>query len=87
MIASVVYLLCAVTSVLCTTLLSLKYRRTRVPLLFWSSVCFAGFAVGNVLLFVDLVLLPTSTNLLIFRTVPTFFGLCCLIWGLVWENA
>ena len=87
MIASIVYLLCAVMSVGCATALFYKYRRTRVPLLFWSAICFAGFALSNVLLFVDLVLLPTTIDLLIYRTVPTLLGLCSLIWGVVWENA
>ena len=87
MIASLVYLMCAVTSVLCASLLWFKFRRNRIPLLFWSGICFAGFACSNVLLFVDLVLLPASVNLLFFRTLPTLIGLGSLIWGLVWESA
>jgi hypothetical protein len=87
MIASLVYLMCAVTSVLCASALLYKFRRTSVPLLFWSGVCFVGFALSNVLLFVDLVLLPTAVSLLFFRTLPTLIGLGCLIWGLLWESA
>lgn len=84
---TLVYLLCAAASVLCATVLLLKYARSHVNLLFWSGICFAGFAVGNVLLFVDLVVLPQGINLIVIRTVPTLFGLCCLLWGLVMEDA
>ena len=84
---TIVYLLCAVTSVLCASVLLYNYRRRHVSLLFWSGICFVGFAVGNVLLFVDLVLLSDSINLIVIRTVPTLAGLCCLLWGLVKEDA
>lgn len=87
MIASIVYLLCAVASVLCATALLYKFRKTRVRLLFWSGICFVGFAVSNVLLFIDLVILSKDVNLLFFRTLPTLVGLGSLIWGLVWESA
>lgn len=87
MIASIVYLLCAVASVLCATALLYKFKKNGVRLLFWSGICFAGFAVSNVLLFVDLVILSKDVNLLFFRTLPTLVGLGSLIWGLVWESA
>ena len=87
MIASIVYLLCAVTSVLCATVLFYKFRKTGVNLLFWSAICFAGFAVSNVLLFIDLVILSRDVNLLFYRTLPTLVGLGSLLWGLVWESA
>lgn len=84
---SLVYLLCAAASVLCATTLLLKYKRSHVNLLFWSGICFVGFGVGNVLLFVDLVVLPESINLIVVRTLPTLIGICCLLWGLVMEDA
>ena len=84
---SLVYLLCAAASVLCASVLLLKYRSSRVNLLFWSGICFVGFAVGNVLLFIDLVLLPERIDLIVIRTLPTLIGLCCLLWGLVMEDA
>lgn len=82
----IVYLLCAAASILCATVLLLKHRRSRIRLLFWSGLCFVGFAIGNVLLVVDLVILPTETNLIVVRTIPTLAGLACLLYGLVMED-
>lgn len=83
---SVVYLLCAVMSVACAFLLLLNYYKRKVNLLFWSGICFVGFAAGNIMLFVDLVLLPADVNLMVLRTLPTLLGVCCLLWGLVRED-
>ncbi|HKT72969.1 MAG TPA: DUF5985 family protein [Steroidobacteraceae bacterium] len=82
--AEAVYALCAVTSVLCMILLLRGYLETRTRLLFWASLCFAGFAVNNVLLFIDLVLLP-NTDLFWWRTVPALVGVSLFIYGLIWE--
>ena len=84
MIAACVYLMCAITSVLCAGLLLSKYRRSRLRLLFWSSLCFVGLAINNVLLFVDLVLVP-NTDLSIVRTLPALVGITLLVIGFVWD--
>ncbi|HYG24977.1 MAG TPA: DUF5985 family protein [Verrucomicrobiae bacterium] len=81
--AEVVYLLCALTSVSCTVLLMRGYRRTGLPLLFWSSVAFLAFAVANSLLFVDLVLLPETVNLLVWRQASNLAGVVLLLNGLI----
>ena len=80
-----VYALCALTSIACTVLLLRGYLRTGVRLLLWSGICFAGFAVNNVLLFIDLRVLP-ETDLSIVRTLPAIIGVMLLIFGLVWET-
>lgn len=84
MIAEAVYLLCALTSVLCAVLLLLAYRRSRLAFLFWSSLCFVGLAVNNVLLFVDVVVVP-QLDLSIVRTLPALLGVMLLVWGFVRE--
>lgn len=84
MIAASVYLLCSITSILCAYLLYSKYRSSRHGLLFWSSLCFFGLALNNILLFVDIVLFP-KTDLSIVRTIPALIGYFVLIWGFVWE--
>ena len=53
--ATVVYLLCALTSLGCALLLLAAYRRERARLLLWSCVCFGWLALNNALLVVDLV--------------------------------
>jgi hypothetical protein len=83
--AKVVYLLCALTSIGCAILLFRQYRRTRGGLLFWSTWCFASFALTNVLLFVDLVLLP-ETDLSVVRSSLTLAGMLMLLYGLIRET-
>ena len=56
--AETIYVLCAVTSLWCTVLLLRRWRQTRVALLFWSGICFLMLTTANVLLFVDLSLVP-----------------------------
>jgi hypothetical protein len=82
MIAAIVYILCAVTSATCTVLLLSRYRRGGARLLFWSGLCFFAFTVNNVLLFVDLVLFPTTVDLLVWRSITVLIGLMLLIYGL-----
>lgn len=82
--ATLVYALCACTSLLCTALLVRGYRRTGARLLLWASLCFAGLALNNVLLFVDLRVVPTI-DLSVWRSLPALVGLGVLIYGLVWD--
>jgi uncharacterized protein DUF5985 len=83
--STVVYLLCALTSLLCSWLLLQGYRRSRTRLLLWSGLCFAGFFVNNVLLIVDLRVLP-ERDLSIIRILPVLVGLALLIYGMVWDS-
>lgn len=83
--AESVYALCAATSVLCAVLLIRGYRATRARLLFWSSLCFAGLAVDNVLLFVGLILLP-NIDLFLWRSTAALIGMSVLLFGLIWES-
>ena len=52
--ADFVYLLCTITSLVCAALLLRSYARNRVPLLFWSAVCFVGLFVNNLMVLIDL---------------------------------
>jgi hypothetical protein len=83
--ATLVYALCALTSVLCAVLLLRGYRSTRARLLLWAGLCFAGLAINNVLLFVDLGLVP-GVDLTVWRSLPTLAGLMLLIYGMVWDT-
>ncbi|CAM3632164.1 hypothetical protein G4177_02360 [Corallococcus sp. ZKHCc1 1396] len=82
--AETVYILCALTSVACAVLLLRAWRRTRMKLLLYSGLCFAIFAVNNVLLFVDLVLIPAG-DLSLARTVTSLLGSGVLLYGLIWD--
>ncbi|HEX3835556.1 MAG TPA: DUF5985 family protein [Steroidobacteraceae bacterium] len=83
--AESVYALCALTSILCAALLFRGYRANRTRLLFWSSLCFAGLALNNVLLFADLVLLP-NIDLFFWRSAAALLGMSILLYGLIWES-
>lgn len=85
MMANAVYVLCMLTSAVCAVLLVRGYRATRVRLLLWSALCFAGLAINNVLLFVDVRVLP-ATDLSIVRTIPAIAGILLLLYGLIWET-
>jgi Family of unknown function (DUF5985) len=83
--AEVVYFLCGVTSFCCAFMLLRGYRRTRSRLLFWSCACFLCFALTNILLFVDLVLVP-DVDLLLLRNSITLLGLLMLLYGMIWDT-
>lgn len=83
--AEAVYLLCALTSLVCAVLLFKGYRATRTRLLFWSSLCFAGLVMNNALLFYDLVMLGPDIDLRILRTSIAAGSLSLLLYGLISE--
>jgi len=84
-VGTIVYALCALTSLGAAALLFRGYRRSRVRLLLWTSICFGFLALNNVLLFIDLRVLP-QTDLSIVRTVPAVIGVVILVYGLIWET-
>ena len=81
-----VYILCALTSILCAVLLLRGYRATRTRLLFWASVCFGFLAINNVILYFDLVILPPQIDLFWYRIVAALIGMLALAFGLTWES-
>lgn len=80
-----VYVLCALTSVLCAGLLLRSYLANRSRLLLWSTLCFVGLALNNIMLFVDLVLVP-DFDLRWFRSGSALTAMGLLTVGLVWES-
>jgi hypothetical protein len=83
--AAVVYVLCALTSFACAVLLLRAYFQRRVNLLFWSGLSFIGFALSNLFLVIDTIMVP-AVDLRLFRSVPVLAGLAVLIYGLVWDT-
>jgi hypothetical protein len=83
--AETVYMLCALTSGVCAALLVRGYAATRTRLLFWGSLCFVGLAINNVLLFVDLVVVP-SVDLSLVRSAVALAAMVTLLYGLVWDS-
>lgn len=81
-----VYLLCFATSLLCLILLVRTYVRKRTRLLMWTALCFVGLAINNLLVFVDVVLLPNSIDLVPLRNLTTLAALGVLLYGFIWES-
>lgn len=84
--ATAVYALCGLTAIACVALLLRSYAASREPLLLGASLCFAGLAINNIVLFVDKVVV-TDTSLATWRTVPQFAGLAAFALTLVWQSA
>ena len=82
----VVYVLCAATSMFCAFLLWRSYRRQRSRLLLLSVVCFLGLAINSILLFIDLAVLSTTTDLRPIRTTVAFGSILVFLLGLIWES-
>jgi hypothetical protein len=83
--ATIVYLLCLVTSATCAWLLGRSYRRTGTRLLLWSSICFGFLAANNLALVFDLVVWPNAVDLRLARLAFALAAVVSLIWGFIWE--
>ena len=83
--AATVYIFEVLTSLLCALLLLRGYVRGRKRLLLWSGLCFTGLAGSNLLIFVDLVLVP-DVDLYRYRLVTAAIAMGLLLYGLIWES-
>ena len=81
-----IYILASATCLLCTVLLLRQWRASRVPLLFWSGICFLTLTVANILLFIDLVMVPQK-DLSAYRTGVILFAILLMLHGLVMGRA
>ncbi len=78
-----VYILCALTSLACAVMLLRAYGERREPLLLWAGLCFVALVVNNVLLYVDVVVVP-DVDLSHWRGLVALAGIGVLAFGLVW---
>ncbi len=84
--ATAVYLLCFVTSAACAWLLGRSYRRSRAPLLLWSSISFVFLAFNNLALVLDLVVWPSAEVDLRFpRLLLGLAASCTLLFGFIFR--
>ncbi len=83
--ASFFYTLCALVSLACTVLLLRGYAKSRARLLLWSGLCFLGLTISNLLVFIDLQVVP-EIDLYIWRLVTATVAMLVLICGLIWEG-
>jgi hypothetical protein len=83
--AETVYILCALASVTFAALLIRKYRQAKERLLLWTSLCFIGLALNNILLYVDLIVVE-ELDLAAWRGGVALGAMALLLYGLVWES-
>jgi hypothetical protein len=79
-----VYLLCFLTSSACAWLLARAYRRSRARLLLWSALCFTLLAANNLVVAIDLLVLPEISFSLL-RIVLALAAVSVLLFGLAWD--
>ena len=82
--ATAIYSLCALTALVCALLLFRAFRRNGYRLLLWSSLCFFGLTLNNLLLVVDKIVLP-ATDLSLLRAAVAAVAMVVLLYGLIWE--
>ncbi len=79
-----IYLACVAASLVCAALLARAYFRARTRLLLWTAVAFGFFAANNMLLALDMVVLP-DVDLYLWRQAAAGLGLASLLYGFVWD--
>lgn len=82
---SAVYLLCFLTSSACAWLLARNYRRTGARMLLWSALCFVLLGLNNLVVVVDLVLLPQVVALQVPRLLLSLSAVAVLLFGFIWD--
>ena len=80
-----VYLLCVLTSAVCAVLLGRSYLRTRMRLLLWSSLCFVLLAANNLVVVIDLAVLP-AVDLRLLRHALSLGAVLLLLIGFIWDR-
>lgn len=80
-----IYLLCFAASVVCLVLLIRTYLHKRTKLLLWSALSFVFLALNNVMVFLDIVILP-EVDLVPVRTLSSLLAVGVLLYGFIWES-
>jgi len=80
-----VYLLCAATSLASGVLLLRAALSRGGGLLFWSSLCFFGMMLNNVLMYIDFIVFP-NTDLSIYPNLVSLVSVMLLSAALVWYS-
>jgi hypothetical protein len=61
------------------------FARQRVRLLLWSGLCFVGLVIENIMLYVDVELIP-DVDLSLWRKLPGLLALTVLLFGMIWDS-
>ncbi len=83
--ASALYIVTCMTTLLCAILLLRAYCKVWKRLLLWSGLCFVGLTLSNLLVIADLVLFP-KVDLFSYRLISAAISMALLLYGLIWES-
>lgn len=81
----IVNILGSLTVGLCAVLLLRAYAQVHQRLLLWSGLCFAGLALSNVLVIVDLAVVP-QFSIYVWRLAVAAASMLLLLYGLIFES-
>lgn len=81
---TVVYTLCFLTSSACAWLLMRSYGRSGARLLLWSALCFALLAANNLVLVIDMLVVPAA-DLRLGRLLLSLAAVGVMLFGFVWD--
>ena len=81
---AIVYFLCFATSGACAWLLGRNYRATGARLLLWSALCFLFLAANNLIVFIDLLILP-DVDMRVARLSLALAAVSILLFGFIWD--
>jgi hypothetical protein len=73
------------TSLACMGFLFRAYAQSGMRLLLWSALCFVFLSANNLLLFMDVIILP-ELDLRPYRLGSALLGLMFLLFGFIWET-
>jgi len=83
--ATATYIIAILVTGGCWLLLLRGYLRGKQKLLLWSSFCFLGLAISNLLVFADMVLFP-DVDLYSWRLGTAAVAMLFMLYGLIWEG-
>lgn len=83
--ASFIYALCALTSLVCAVLLLRGYHDSRYRLLFWAGLCFVGLTINNILMVSDKVFF-VEDPMLTLRLSVSLIAVSLLLYGLIFDE-
>jgi hypothetical protein len=81
-----VYLLCFITSAACAWLLMRSYLKVRSNMLFWSALCFGLLALNNLIVIIDLMVVPPDIDLGVYRLMASLLAIGLLLFGFIWRG-
>ena len=81
----VINILVILTVALCAFLLLRAYLKVRTRLLLWSGLCFVGLTISNILLVIDLAVVP-HVSLYTWRLIAAAAAVLLLVYGLIFES-